>query len=81
MRDRQLRHCPARKRLELPVKREPDCHGEGEASEDPVATVRERYARGGGKDGDEFLTPIIVGGDESRIKGMSFHSQKCSGWC
>ncbi|UNI17519.1 Phosphoglycerate mutase (2,3-diphosphoglycerate-independent) [Purpureocillium takamizusanense] len=44
------------------------CHGDGEASEDPVATVRERYERGGSKDKDEFLTPIIVGGDESRIK-------------
>ncbi|KAM6536939.1 hypothetical protein FALCPG4_002905 [Fusarium falciforme] len=44
------------------------CHGEGEASEDPVATVRARYERGGEKDRDEFLTPIIVGGDERRIK-------------
>ena len=43
--------------------------GEGEESEDPVATVRARYARGGTKDKDEFLTPIIVGGDEGRIKG------------
>ncbi|EFY99743.2 phosphoglycerate mutase [Metarhizium robertsii ARSEF 23] len=44
------------------------CHGEGEASEDPVATVKARYERGGNKDKDEFLTPIIVGGDEARIK-------------
>lgn len=43
--------------------------GEGEASEDPVATVKARYERGGDKDKDEFLSPIIVGGDESRIKG------------
>jgi 2,3-bisphosphoglycerate-independent phosphoglycerate mutase len=43
--------------------------GEGEATEDPVATVRARYERGGDKDRDEFLTPIIVGGEESRIKG------------
>ncbi|KAK7422079.1 hypothetical protein QQX98_001821 [Neonectria punicea] len=42
--------------------------GEGEASEDPVATVKARYELGGSKDKDEFLTPIIVGGDEGRIK-------------
>ncbi|KAI1016835.1 hypothetical protein LB504_006840 [Fusarium proliferatum] len=42
--------------------------GEGEASEDPVATVKARYERGGDLDRDEFLTPIIVGGDERRIK-------------
>lgn len=46
-------------------------HGEGEASEDPVATVKARYERGGDLDRDEFLTPIIVGGDERRIKGKS----------
>ncbi len=40
--------------------------GEGEASEDPVKTVRERYEKG---ENDEFLKPIIVGGDEGRIKG------------
>lgn len=43
--------------------------GEGEATEDPVAAVKARYERGGDKDKDEFLTPIIVGGDEGRIKG------------
>jgi 2,3-bisphosphoglycerate-independent phosphoglycerate mutase len=43
--------------------------GEGEESDDPVRTVRERYTRGGDKDKDEFLTPIIVGGRESRIQG------------
>ena len=44
-------------------------HGEGEASDDPVAAVNARYERGGDKDKDEFLTPIIVGGDEARMKG------------
>jgi 2,3-bisphosphoglycerate-independent phosphoglycerate mutase len=60
------------------------CHGEGEASEDPVATVKARYERGGDNDRDEFLTPIIVGGDESRIKGKrscpirkAFQVSKC----
>ncbi|OLN96142.1 2,3-bisphosphoglycerate-independent phosphoglycerate mutase [Colletotrichum chlorophyti] len=43
-------------------------HGKGEESSDPVQTVKERYARGGDKDKDEFLTPIIVGGSERRIK-------------
>ncbi|KAM5364884.1 hypothetical protein ACJZ2D_011291 [Fusarium nematophilum] len=42
--------------------------GEGEATDDPVATVKARYERGGERDKDEFLTPIIVGGDERRIK-------------
>jgi 2,3-bisphosphoglycerate-independent phosphoglycerate mutase len=45
--------------------------GEGTTSEDPVQTIKDSYAQGGGKDGDEFLKPIIVGGDERRIKGMS----------
>ncbi|KAL2151362.1 hypothetical protein VTH82DRAFT_6460 [Thermothelomyces myriococcoides] len=39
--------------------------GEGEQSDDPVKTVRERYEKG---ETDEFLKPIIVGGDEARIK-------------
>ena len=40
--------------------------GEGEESNDPVATIKERY----GKDeNDEFLKPIIVGGRERRIQG------------
>jgi 2,3-bisphosphoglycerate-independent phosphoglycerate mutase len=47
-------------------------HGEGEASDDPVATVKARYERGGDLDRDEFLTPIIVGGDERRIKGTLY---------
>lgn len=40
--------------------------GEGEASSDPVATVKERYEKG---ENDEFLKPIIVNGDAGRIKG------------
>ena len=40
--------------------------GEGEASSDPVATVKERYEKG---ENDEFLKPIIVNGDDGRIKG------------
>ncbi|KAK4098662.1 hypothetical protein N658DRAFT_509295 [Parathielavia hyrcaniae] len=39
--------------------------GEGEQSDDPVKTVKERYEKG---ENDEFLKPIIVGGDEGRIK-------------
>ncbi|KAF2459293.1 BPG-independent [Lineolata rhizophorae] len=39
--------------------------GEGEAAEDPVAKIEERYAAG---ETDEFLKPIIVGGDHRRIK-------------
>lgn len=44
--------------------------GEGEESDDPVEAIKSRYARGGDKDKDEFLTPIIFGGKEARIKGM-----------
>jgi hypothetical protein len=40
--------------------------GEGEASEDPIATIKERYKK---DETDEFLKPIIIGGDEGRIKG------------
>lgn len=40
--------------------------GEGEESEDPVKTVKERYEKG---ETDEFLKPIVVGGQERRIKG------------
>ncbi|KAF2087208.1 2,3-bisphosphoglycerate-independent phosphoglycerate mutase [Saccharata proteae CBS 121410] len=39
--------------------------GEGEDSSDPVATIKERYEKG---ETDEFLKPIIVGGDERRVK-------------
>lgn len=43
--------------------------GEGEATEDPVATIKARYELEGKENRDEFFTPIIVGGDEGRIKG------------
>ncbi|RMD42313.1 hypothetical protein DV735_g2813, partial [Chaetothyriales sp. CBS 134920] len=39
--------------------------GEGEATEDPVATVKQRYEKG---ETDEFLKPIIIGGSEGRVK-------------
>lgn len=48
--------------------------GEGEASSDPVATVKERYEKG---ENDEFLKPIIVNGEEARIKGQ-FHACELS---
>lgn len=48
--------------------------GEGEASEDPVATVKKLYETEGKNNRDEFLLPIIVGGDERRIKGKFFDS-------
>jgi 2,3-bisphosphoglycerate-independent phosphoglycerate mutase len=41
-------------------------NGEGESSEDPIATIEERYKK---DETDEFLKPIIIGGDEGRIKG------------
>lgn len=40
--------------------------GEGEDTEDVVATMKERYEKG---ETDEFLKPIIVGGKDSRVKG------------
>ena len=40
--------------------------GVGEKSEDPVKTIEERYTK---DETDEFLKPIIIGGDETRIKG------------
>jgi 2,3-bisphosphoglycerate-independent phosphoglycerate mutase len=43
--------------------------GEGEESNDPVKTVRERYEKG---EADEFLKPIIVGSQEGRIRGLAF---------
>jgi hypothetical protein len=43
--------------------------GEGTETDDPVQAVKDVYARGGPKDTDEFLTPIVVGGQEGRIKG------------
>ncbi|KAI9692788.1 MAG: hypothetical protein M1820_009336 [Bogoriella megaspora] len=42
--------------------------GEGEESSDPVKTIEERYAK---DETDEFLKPIIVGGKDARIQGMS----------
>ncbi|KAK4218404.1 BPG-independent [Rhypophila decipiens] len=39
--------------------------GEGEESSDPVKTIKGRYEKG---ENDEFLKPIIVGGEERRIK-------------
>ncbi|KAI9680809.1 MAG: hypothetical protein M1817_004249 [Caeruleum heppii] len=39
--------------------------GEGEASSDPVKTIKERYEK---DENDEFLKPIIVGGDEGRVQ-------------
>ena len=40
--------------------------GEGEDSTAPVATIEERYSKG---ENDEFLKPIIVGGQEGRVQG------------
>lgn len=40
--------------------------GEGEQSDDPVKTIKERYEKG---EFDEFLKPIIIGGKETRIQG------------
>jgi 2,3-bisphosphoglycerate-independent phosphoglycerate mutase len=40
--------------------------GVGEASEDAVKTIEEKYKV---DETDEFLKPIILGGNESRIKG------------
>jgi 2,3-bisphosphoglycerate-independent phosphoglycerate mutase len=42
--------------------------GDGEPTVDAVRTVRERYAR---DETDEFLSPIILGGPESRVQGPS----------
>ncbi|MCJ1465213.1 hypothetical protein MMC07_003829 [Pseudocyphellaria aurata] len=39
--------------------------GEGEESTDPVATIEDRYSKG---ENDEFLKPIIVGGQEGRVQ-------------
>ena len=48
--------------------------GEGTATEDPVQAVKDVYAQEGSKNGDEFLKPIIVGGEERRLKGMKIFS-------
>ena len=42
--------------------------GEGEDSTDPVKTIKERYEKG---ETDEFLKPIIVGGEKTRIQGRT----------
>lgn len=39
--------------------------GKGESSEDPVKTVEQRYEAG---ETDEFLKPIVIGGDKTRIQ-------------
>ena len=39
--------------------------GEGEDSDDPVATIKARYEKG---ENDEFLKPIIVGGGKRRVQ-------------
>merc|ERR1712093_420873 len=39
--------------------------GEGEKTDDPVKTVESRYED---KETDEFLKPIIIGGEETRLK-------------
>lgn len=45
--------------------------GEGEATDDPVAKISERYEKG---ENDEFLKPMIVNGDDARIKGKHSHT-------
>jgi 2,3-bisphosphoglycerate-independent phosphoglycerate mutase len=45
--------------------------GEGEESNDPVKTIKERYEKG---ENDEFLKPIIIGGKENRVQGEN-HSK------
>lgn len=47
--------------------------GDGEETDDPVKKIEERYSK---NETDEFLKPIIVGGNERRIKGNSVLSQK-----
>lgn len=44
--------------------------GEGEQATDPVKAIEDVYARGGEKDKDEFLKPIILNGKEGRLQGM-----------
>jgi 2,3-bisphosphoglycerate-independent phosphoglycerate mutase len=47
--------------------------GEGEASDDPVKTIQQRYDNG---ETDEFLKPIIVGGKERRIQSMRVSTEQ-----
>ena len=53
--------------------------GEGEKGEDVVAAIEERYKK---DETDEFLKPIIVNGDEGRIKGtcLSRFSRRLYSW-
>jgi bisphosphoglycerate-independent phosphoglycerate mutase (AlkP superfamily) len=46
--------------------------GKGETSEDPVAAIQEKYENG---ETDEFFRPIIVSGDEGRLKGTFNEAQ------
>lgn len=51
--------------------------GEGEESSDPVKTIEERYTKG---ENDEFLKPIIVGGNDARVQGRySTHDEDVPG--
>lgn len=45
--------------------------GEGEEGADIVKKIEERYEK---NETDEFLKPIIVNGDEGRIKGTFWSS-------
>ena len=48
--------------------------GEGEAAEDAVKAIEERYAK---DETDEFLKPNILNGEDGRIKGRSrYYIQK-----
>lgn len=40
--------------------------GEGESTDDPISKIEERYSK---NENDEFLKPIILNGDEARVKG------------
>ena len=48
--------------------------GEGEESSDPVATIEARYSK---NENDEFLKPIIVGGQEARVQGNFNQTGHC----
>lgn len=43
--------------------------GEGDEATDPVQAIEDAYAKGGDNGRDEFLKPIILNGQEGRIKG------------
>ncbi len=51
--------------------------GEGEESSDPVATIEERYSK---DENDEFLKPIIVGGQEARVQGTISFTKSPFAW-